>query len=126
MLERPDGSEVPVEEPQVVAGAEAPSAVSLVDLDLPGHYTLRRRKGSADPTVFSVNGDRRESDLSPVDLVRSATLLDQPGTSDAPSLTANASRSDGGDESNRRRLWPVVLVGLFWLLASEAWLVIRS
>ncbi len=28
--------------------------------------------------------------------------------------------------SRRTRLWPVVLVALFWLLASEAWLVLRG
>ncbi len=127
MLERPDGSEVPVDEPQVVPGADAPTAVTLVDLDLPGHYSLRRRTGSAEPTVFSVNGDRRESDLAPMDPIRAAALLDRPGAAATPAVEARESRGpEGTPDSNRRRLWPVVLVGLFWLLASEAWLVIRS
>ena len=127
MLERPDGSEVPVEEPQVVEGADTPRSVTLVDLDLPGHYTLRRRVGSASPTVFSVNGDRRESDLALADLTRVSAVLERPGAGTSPATAAVASVDDGsGPDSSKQRLWPVVLVGLFWLLASEAWLVIRS
>ncbi len=126
VLERPDATEITLEAP----GEEEAGRVQLGELDLPGHYTLRRKLGSSEPVVFAVNADRRESDLRTVDPLRITDLLERPGQGSAPppqvAEAVASAEAEAPLESRRTRIWPWLLVGLFWLLLSEAWLVIRG
>ncbi|MCB9727669.1 MAG: BatA domain-containing protein [Deltaproteobacteria bacterium] len=122
VLERPDGAQVAIPDP-------APETkIEVGDIDVVGHYALRRRSGDAAETVFAVNADRAESELARADLVAVAELLRRPGAGVAPPVAEaeDPELSVDAPSSRRTRLWPVVLVALFWLLASEAWLVLRS
>ena len=122
VLERPDGTEVTLADP----GADEEASIQVTDLDLAGHYTLRRRIGHVEGVAFAVNGDPAESDLALADPVRVAAALERAGQGTGPSGPAISDAGDEPPDSRRTRVWPVVLVGLFWLLASEAWLVIRG
>lgn len=122
VLDRPDGAQVALPDP-------APETkVEIGDIDVVGHYSLRRRLGQAAETVFAVNADRAESDLARADLLEVAEVLRRPGAGVAPKVAEAEARGMSADAptSRRTRLWPVVLVALFWLLASEAWLVLRG
>jgi hypothetical protein len=122
VLDRPDGAQVAMPDP-------APETkIEVSDIDVVGHYTLRRRSSQTSETVFAVNADRAESDLRRAELVGVAEVLRRPGAGVAPRAAeaAPGELSADGSDSRRTRLWPVVLVALFWLLASEAWLVIRG
>ncbi|MGM0577833.1 MAG: BatA domain-containing protein [Myxococcota bacterium] len=121
VLERPDGREVAPLEP--VPGEEV---FAITETDAVGHYTLRRRVGDREATIFAVNGDRAESDLTRADLVDVRAVLERPGPGAAPAPGGEEVAAAEAPSDQRQKIWPFVLVGLFWLLASEAWLVIRS
>ncbi|MEZ4265272.1 MAG: BatA domain-containing protein [Myxococcota bacterium] len=122
VLDRPDGAQVALPDP-------APETkLEVGDIDVVGHYSLRRRSSGASETVFAVNADRVESALQRADLLEVAEILRRPGAGVAPKVAAADAPAMSADapSSRRTRLWPVVLVALFWLLASEAWLVLRG
>ena len=123
VLERPDGTEVTLAAP---GEEEAEASIQLTDIDLVGHYTLRRRIGQVEGVAFAVNGDPAESDLALADPVRVAAVLERAGEGTTPGAPAITDAGEDTPDSRKTRVWPVILVALFWLLASEAWLVIRG
>jgi hypothetical protein len=124
-LERPDGGEVPVSRPDA-ATAASESGVEIAETDLPGHYTLHRTAARARAVVFAVNADRIESDLTAVDPDALQLTLSRPGEGIPTHRPALEQAQPGEESGERTRLWPYILVALFGLLISEAWLAIRG
>ena len=73
---------------------------------------------------FTAHSDPRESDLTQVDMELVEGILKRPGT--AEFRAAALVTMGGSDEGTNHPLWPYLLVSLFGLLASEAWLVLRQ
>lgn len=122
-LERPDGSEVPMGEVR----RDVEPLLEVTQTDVVGHYTLRRASNQATATVFAVNADRDESDLGLADLVAVRDVLKRPGAgTKLPEAVMTAAAEQVVPDENRTRVWPAVLFGLFLLLASETWLVIKG
>ena len=115
-LLRPDGE---VQKFQV--GAR--TSLQVLKTDAVGHYEMFRTD-TKQRQVFAVNALRSESDFSPAERNFIEKLLLQPGLNASPSPTDNASVA--ALPPNRTKVWPFVLVMLFVLLASEAWLVLRG
>lgn len=122
-LERPDGATVSL-------GDAAGERLQIDETDVVGHYVVRRgapTRGHA--AAFTINADRAESDLTPAAPAEIAQLLERPGAGSALASAAQEepdALSAASTSPNRTNLWPPVLVMLFVLLASEAWLVIRG
>jgi len=119
-LTRPDGATRDL-------GDEAVEEYTVVSTDVVGHYTLTR-PGAKDPVIFAINADRSESNLTPANLEQVGTLLAKAGTGTVPEAEDGANQADAVSNlpPNRTKVWPFILVLLFVLLASEAWLVLRS
>lgn len=124
VVQRPDGVEVTLTEEV----APDQDEITVVETDVVGHYLVRRTAGRGEEQAFSVNADRAESRLSRADPKALEELLATPGTGTAlPGAEEPGAEAEGGlEDSNRTPIWPVILVLLFGLLASEAWLVLRS
>ncbi len=122
VLDRPDGAEVPLGEPEAADARELP----IPDVDVAGHYTVRRAGSAHGARTIAVNGPRTESDLSLADLPRVHAALERPGSAVAPPEAEAIAEATPAEDPSRTRLWPAVLVALFGLLASEAWLVVRG
>ena len=54
-------------------------SIALHDIDVVGHYALRRRLGHREAVHFTAHADPKESDLSPADLDAVAQLLTRTG-----------------------------------------------
>jgi hypothetical protein len=122
VLHRPDGAEVMLEAPdeEALAGIRT---ITVGDIDVLGRYTLRRRGGGQESIRFTAHPDPLESDLTPVVPEVVDALLGRDGsTSQAPSQVSDMTTT----ETARHPLWPYLLLGLFGLLASEAWFVLRQ
>lgn len=120
VLERPDGTEVALPAP----AADEERSIQLTDIDLVGHYTLRRRVGEVEGVAFAVNAAAAESDLAPAERGQLEAVLARAGEGAMPAAASRATPET--PDSRKTRVWPWILVALFWLLASEAWLVIRG
>jgi hypothetical protein len=118
-LTAPDGAET--ELPADTDTAE------VLNTRLPGHYEVRRRGEGGSTLLLAVNQDRSESDLQPADPARLASLLERPGSGPGESPANHAETAPGNpSEAGRTPLWPMVMVALFALLLSEAWIVLRG
>ncbi len=119
-LTRPDGATRDL-------GEELVEEVLVAGTDVVGHYVLSR-KGGKEPTVFAINADRAESDLTPADPAALRELLSTPGSGEVPQAEdgRGSAAAVSAPPPNRTKVWPFILMLLFVLLASEAWLVLRS
>lgn len=115
-LTRPDGETRDL-------GAEPTDEYTIANTNVVGHYLLTRKIGKL-PVSFAINQDRAESDLSPQDTAVLRTLLDTPGTVSGAAVVGDSATV--APPANRTKLWPTILVLLFVLLATEAWLVLRG
>ena len=123
VLERPDGAEVSLEGDR----DEALEQLTLEGIDVVGHYVVRRRGREGERVTFAVNASRDESDLEPASRERIDELLRTPGAGAQPTAIAAQRASVGEDDDpHRTRLWLYVLLSLFGLLLSEAWMVLRD
>ena len=121
VLERPDGGVIVLEPGERRAG----EAMTLDEIDLPGHYTLRRQGSRDEEVVFAVNGSSAESEPGLANLERLGELLVTAGKGKIPARVAQPS-APPPEDPHRTRLWPWVLLALFGLLLSEGWLVLRG
>lgn len=121
-LERPDGAEVSLE----VEQGEEMEQLTLDGIDIVGHYTVRRRGREGERITFAVNASRDESLSGLVARDRVEEMLLTPGSGSQPTAVAASRTSTQEEDPHRTRLWPFVLLSLFGLLLSEAWMVLRG
>jgi len=122
---RPDGSERRFEDLTPFQAGGLP----FEETDLVGVYALRffgtRGAAPIDTTLFAVNPDATESDLSRIASEAAVARLGANRTSDVESPAGTkAELLEAG--YHRTEAWPSVLVALFLLLLGEAWLLVRT
>ena len=122
ILHRPDGAEVMIEAPEqeAISGVRT---ITVSDIDVLGRYTLRRRGGGQETVRFTAHSDPLESDLKAANLEPIKALL---GHSGDTALIPTEAQAEQRSETVRHPLWPYLLLGLFGLLISEAWFVLRQ
>lgn len=125
VLELPDGGSRTLRAP----GEGAAGRVQVAELDQPGIHRLHRRDAPDDAVLFAAHVDRAESDLQPAETKRLQEVLERPGRDRAPMASRGSEGEAGaaaGGVPEGTRVWPWVLLALFGLLISEAWLVVRG
>ncbi|MGB0588842.1 MAG: BatA domain-containing protein [Myxococcota bacterium] len=122
VLHRPDGAEVMLEAPDGEA-VDGVRSMTVSDIDVLGRYTLRRRSGGQERVSFTAHPDPLESDLIPASTESLDALLQREGDADQAPIQDTPRMTS---ETARHPLWPYLLLGLFGLLLSEAWLVLRQ
>ena len=96
-------------------------AMIVAQTDYPGIYRLRRGQPQGLWTVFAVNVDSKESDLSRIDYVKLRSSLGE------GRVSLGLTRAVGGREGLIAgvRLWPSMLIAALGLLALESFAVGR-